>query len=216
MGETEHAAVPHLFPSGPGLTAPGGHPIPFVRALIPWPFSSFVISRQPIAATVDEAKSQVSLIHGRHHPPLFKIFFDAIPKGAPHLSRAVLESTVKAARELGMRPVVHIGSSADMVTDAEVGVALLMHPPSSDLLTDEQVATLAKIGTPFVTTMRTYSAVQQVPLPLSLIPLCDLVVSLPVKGLTCYWCAVTRSLTCTRYLRSKKCGYPGCVCIDSR
>ena len=162
QGETEHAAVPHLFPSGPGLTAPGGHPIPFVRALIPWPFSSFVVSRQPVAATVDEAKLQVSLIHGRHHPPLFKIFFDAIPKGTPHLSRAVLESTVKAARELGMRPVVHIGSSADMVTAAEVGVALLMHPPSSDLLTDEQVATLAKIGTPFVTTMRTLLAADEV------------------------------------------------------
>ena len=162
QGETHHAAVPHLFPAGPGLTAPGGHPIPFVRALIPWPLSSFVISRQPVAATVEEAKSQVQQIHGRHHPPLFKIFFDAIPTGTPHLSREVLESTVKTARELGMRPVVHIGSSADMVTAAEVGVALLMHPPSSDLLTDEQVATLAKIGTPFVTTMRTLLAADEV------------------------------------------------------
>lgn len=61
-----------------------------------------------------------------------------------------------------MRPVVHIGSSADMVTAAEVGVALLMHPPSSDILTDEQVATLAKIGTPFVTTMRTLLAADEV------------------------------------------------------
>ena len=154
--------MPDLFHAGPGLTAPGGHPVPFVRALIPWPLSSFVSSRQPVAATVEEAKSQVQQIHGRHHPPLFKIFFDAIPTGTPHLSREVLESTVKTARELGMRPVVHIGSSADMVTAAEVGVALLMHPPSSDLLTDEQVATLAKIGTPFVTTMRTLLAADEV------------------------------------------------------
>ena len=164
LRKSEHgsSAVPHLFVAGPGLTAPGGHPIPFVRALLPWPLSSCVTARQPTAATAQEARTQVARIWGMHHPPLCKIFFDALPKGAPQLSREVLRSAIKEARDVGMRPIVHIGSSADMVIAAEEGAALLMHPPSKDVLSDEQVATLARIKIPFVTTLRTLLASDEV------------------------------------------------------
>lgn len=154
--------APHLYLAGPGLTAPGGHPIPFIHALIPWPLSSLITMGQPVAATPDEARSQVAKVRERHHPPLFKIFYDDIPVGSPHMSREVLAATVAAVREQGMRSVVHIGSSADMVAAAEAGAALLMHPPSKDVLTDDQVARLRTLGTPFVTTLRTVMAAEQV------------------------------------------------------
>jgi imidazolonepropionase-like amidohydrolase len=156
------ALSPHLFRAGPGLTAPGGHPIPFIRVLLPWPLSALVIRRQPTAATPAEAEVQVARIHDRHRPPLLKIFYDDIPRGTPHLSREVLEAAVRAARARGMRPVVHIGGSADMVTAAEAGAALLMHPPLHDVLTEAQVARLRALGVPFVTTLRMPLAAEQV------------------------------------------------------
>ncbi len=156
------AAVPHLFLAGPGLTAPGGHPIPFVRALVPWPLSSIVVSQQPTAATEMEAQVQVERIGKLHRPPLFKIFFDTLPEGSPQLTRQTLRAAVQEAKRQGMRPVIHIGSSADMVTAAEEGAALLMHPPSKDVLSNEQIATLARIKTPFVTTLRTLQAMDEV------------------------------------------------------
>lgn len=154
--------APHLFRAGPGLTAPGGHPIPFIRALVPWPISSLAAWVQPTAATPEEARAAVRRIRQRHGPPLFKIFYDDIPPGAPRLSREALGAAIAEARAQGMRPVVHIGAAADMVTAAELGASLLMHPPSRDTLSEAQIARLRALGVPFVTTSRVLRAQDEV------------------------------------------------------
>lgn len=91
------SAAPHLFLAGPGRTAPGGHPIPFVRALVPWPLRAVVVSSQPTAATEAEAKRQAERIGRIHHPPLFKTVADL---GALTALDEVWLSGVRLARQL--------------------------------------------------------------------------------------------------------------------
>jgi imidazolonepropionase-like amidohydrolase len=160
--EAGQALAPHLFRAGPGLTAPQGHPIPFIRALVPWPLSSLIVRAQPTVGAPEEAPAAVARIAQRHRPPFLKIFYDAIPEGAPRLSRETLRAVVKAAKQSGLRPIVHIGSSEDMLAAAEAGAALLMHPPSKDLLSDAQIERLKELGVPFVTTLRTLLAAEEV------------------------------------------------------
>lgn len=162
QAEAGKALAPHLFRAGPGLTAPMGHPIPFIRALVPWPMSEAIVRAQPTVSSPEEAPAAVARIAQRHRPPFLKIFYDAVPDGTPHLSRETMVAVVKAAKESGLRPVIHIGSSEDMIAAAESGAALLMHPPSKDVLTDAQIEKLHQIGTPFVTTMRTLLAADEI------------------------------------------------------
>lgn len=149
--------IPHLFRAGPGLTAPGGHPIPMVKALVPAPLSTLAVREQPTAATPDQARAVAHRVAAAGFK-LMKIFYDDVPPGAPQLSRAALAAAIAAARERGVRVVVHIGKSADMLDAAESGAALLMHPPIQDRLSPPQIARLRALGVPFVTTMRTLAA----------------------------------------------------------
>lgn len=162
QAESGNALAPHLFRAGPGLTAPMGHPIPFIRALVPWPLSEVIVRAQPTVSSPQDAPAAVARIAQRHNPPFLKIFYDAVPPGTPHLTRETLFAVVKAARESGLRPVVHIGTSDDMLAAAESGAALLMHPPSKDELSDAQIERLRQIGIPFVTTMRTLLAADEI------------------------------------------------------
>lgn len=157
-GET---LIPHLYRAGPGLTAPGGHPIPLVRALLPFPLSNLAISQQPTAATPAQARDAAARIVAQGFS-LMKIFYDDVPPGSPQLTREALAAAIRAARERGARAVVHIGKSTDMVAAAEEGAALLMHPPIQDRLTPAQVARLKALGVPFATTMRTMAAADEV------------------------------------------------------
>jgi imidazolonepropionase-like amidohydrolase len=156
------ALSPHLFTAGPGLTAPGGHPIPFMRILLPWPLGALIASQQPTVAGPEEAPAKVAEIKRRYAPPFLKIFYDSLPPGTPQLSLQTLTATVQAARAEGLRPVVHIGGGADMVAAAEAGASLLMHPPSRDALTEAQLARLAQLKVPFVTTMAVLQSLLEV------------------------------------------------------
>jgi imidazolonepropionase-like amidohydrolase len=119
----------------------------------PWPVSAIAASSQPTARDAAEARVAVRRIAGTLRPPLLKVFYDDIPPGSPRLDEVRLRAVVDEAKAHGMRPVAHIGSAKDMLEAAEAGVALLMHPPSKDLLDDAQLARLATLGTPFVTTV---------------------------------------------------------------
>src|SRR5207244_5712341 len=156
-----YGPYPNLFFAGPGFTAPDGHPIPLLRALVPWPVRGRIVGAVATAATPDEARERVREVQARYHPTFLKIFFDDLPPGTPHLSREVLRAAIAEAKALGIRPVVHISLPEDMVAAAEEGATLIMHTAARAPLKPEQIARLKELGVPFVTTLRVLEALAE-------------------------------------------------------
>jgi len=147
----------HLFLAGPSLTAPRGHPIPYMKATLPWPVSTVFPLTQPTASNPAEARAQVRTVAEAHHPPFYKVYYDDFPSGSPRLNLETLSAAMDEARARGMRPIVHVGSGRDAVEAAEAGAALLMHSPYEALLTADEIDALARAQVPFVTTLRCFS-----------------------------------------------------------
>jgi len=150
--------APHLYASGPGLTAPGGHPIPLLRAMLPWPLSALMLANVVTAANGDEAKARVQEIDAEHSPEFLKITYDDLPPGSPHLSSESLIAAIAEAERLDIRPIVHTTTPEDTLEAAEAGAALLMHIPQRAVLSDADVQRLRATGVPFATTIRLISA----------------------------------------------------------
>ncbi len=161
-GVEEGVLAPHLFTAGAGLTAPGGHPIPLLRALLPWPVDWLATRRIPTAAGAAEARAQVRSILAESSPDFLKIVYDDLPPGrSPHLSLESLRAAISEARSHGVRPLVHATTPRDVMDAIDAGAALLAHLPQRGILTDEQVMRLVASDVPIVTTVRLVSASHQ-------------------------------------------------------
>lgn len=164
------ALAPRLFTAGSGLSAPGGHPIPLLRAMLPWP-ASWLATRSIITAS-DEAAARtgVARIITRDRPDFVKIVYDDLPPGSPHLSLDALRAAIAEARAQGRRSIVHATTPRDTMDAIDAGASLLVHVPQRGLLTNEQVARLVASGVPVVTTVRLVSATRELandgPIPL--------------------------------------------------
>ena len=152
------AVAPHLYTAGPGLSAPDGHPIPLLRAMLPWPAQWFATRGVPTAADGAEARARVRDIVTRDRPDFVKIAYDDLPPGSPHLSLGALRAAIAEARARGVRALVHATTPDDAMDAIAAGAALLAYVPQRGLLTDEQVARIADSGVPVVTTVRLVSA----------------------------------------------------------
>ena len=152
------ALGPTVFWGGPGLSAPGGHPIPLLRAMLPWPVSWLVTRRLPTAADGTEARERVREIVAEHEPDFVKIVYDDLPPGSPHLSRDALRGAVAAAKAHGVRPIVHATTPDDMIDAIDAGAALLVHVPQRGVLSDDDIQQIVAAGVPLVTTVRLPSA----------------------------------------------------------
>ena len=150
--------APRLFTAGPGLTAPGGHPISLLRAMLPWPIGWFATRNVLTAADAAEAGTQVRQVIAQEQPDFFKIVFDDLPTGSPHLSREALRAAVAEARMQGVRTIVHATTPEDAMEAIDAGASLLAHVPQRGVLSDEQVARILAAGVPVVTTVRMVSA----------------------------------------------------------
>ena len=136
-----------------------GHPGPLARAIVPWPVSSWYVSRTlREVASVDDAPRMVAEEVRRTRPDFVKVIYDDLPVGSPHLSVEELRAIVVAARRLGLPTYVHVASPQDAVEAVEAGAALLMHVPWDGLLTDEQAKLIAS-RVPVVTTRRIWSVI---------------------------------------------------------
>ncbi|MFQ5349143.1 MAG: amidohydrolase family protein [Thermoanaerobaculia bacterium] len=156
--EDDSPIVPHLYTAGPGLAAPGGHPIPLLRATLPWPVRWFATRGIPTATDGSEARAQVGRIIDATRPDFVKIVYDDLPPGSPHMSREALAGAVAEADARGIRPIVHANLPQDARDAVDAGAALLMHVPQRGLLTDDDVAHIAAASVPVVTTVRLLSA----------------------------------------------------------
>ncbi|MBS2022322.1 MAG: amidohydrolase family protein [Deltaproteobacteria bacterium] len=154
-------AGPRIFVTSRGMTAPGGHPVAFYKALLPWPVSRIIIAqRVRQLATPEEARAAVDdeVAQGAQ---FIKALYDAIPPGAPHLALPVLKALAEESKAKGARLIVHVGRPEDAVEAAEAGASLLMHTPFEGKLTDEQVARIVTTHVPLVTTSRIPDALSE-------------------------------------------------------
>lgn len=151
-------AGPRIIASSRIFTAHGGHPVPFLKALLPWPISSLVMrSRVAEVGSPEEARAAVDEELEGGGPPFVKIVNDDIPPGSPRLSRETLDALIAEVRAKGRRASVHVGSPAEALDAVAAGAALLMHVPGDDDLTPAQARTLADSGVPIVSTVRIYA-----------------------------------------------------------
>ena len=149
---------PTVLWGGPGLSAPGGHPIPLLRSMLAWPLSWVVTRGVPTAADGKEARERVEEIIVEYEPDFVKIIYDDLPPGSSHLSRDALRAAVTAAKANGVRPIVHTTTPEDTIEAVDAGAALLVHVPQRGVLSDDDVQRLVAAGVPFVTTVRLPSA----------------------------------------------------------
>lgn len=137
-----HARVgPHIFHTHEPFTAPGGHPIPAVKALLPWPLG-WMLARQvrTVASPVDaEALVQSAQARGAGY---IKVIHDSLPPGSPQLDRPRLRAIVEAAHARGLKVFVHVGANSDALDAVAAGADHLAHGVYRDDVTDELVSGL--------------------------------------------------------------------------
>jgi imidazolonepropionase-like amidohydrolase len=151
-------AGPRIISSSRIFTAVEGHPVPLLRAIIPWPVSAFIVrSRVVQVADAQHARAAVDEEIADTDPDFVKIIYDDIPPGGPRLDRATLGAIIDEVRAKGRRASVHVGSPQEALEAVEAGASLLMHVPGDEPLSEEQARKLAASGVPLVTTSRIYS-----------------------------------------------------------
>lgn len=146
LGPTIHAA-------GPLFTAPGGHPVPMVRELAPPGIADLMISvmtRQP--TTTGEAREQVAALTP-HGFGFVKLVVDQLPPSAARIQEDVARAIIDEARAHELRPVAHVGTTADALDAAAWGAAAWMHGVYKERIPDAAVPQLAAAGIPMVPTM---------------------------------------------------------------
>lgn len=145
--------APRLFTAGMGLSAPGGHPAPLLTTMLPWPLGWFMVRQLAVASSGPEARAIVRETAEQGGHTFFKIIYDDLPPGSPHLSAEALNAAVDEAKRLGLRPIVHANTASDTLAAVDAGASLLVHVPQRELLSEAQVAHIAAAKIPVVSTI---------------------------------------------------------------
>lgn len=149
---------PVVFTAGPGLSGPGGHPAPLLRAMLPWPARWFAVRSILTAADGATARGQVGDLIEEYEPHFVKIIYDDLPPGSPHLTLGALRGAIDEANARGRRAIVHATTPEDTLAALDAGAALLAHVPQRGRLSDAQARQIAATGVPTATTVRLISA----------------------------------------------------------
>ncbi len=156
---------PNLIRFSRVFTKTGGHPIPLIRALLPWPIAGIGLRRSVREIdSVEEVAKAIAKEIKDSDPDLVKIMYNAIPPGTPHLSKAELQALIDAAHAADRRVGVHVGTPKEAREAVASGADLLMHTPWTSELSDEDLAALAmlaKMDRPVLTTRRIYLTIVQ-------------------------------------------------------
>lgn len=132
--------TPRPFFSGPGLTAPGGHPAKYFRIV---PGLAKRMTRQ--VTTAAEAEAAVRAL-AAVPVDLVKLFLEGGRPGEPLpvLSEAAFRAGIRTAKSLGLKTTVHVDSDQDARLAIDAGADSLEHMPSD--LSDETIRLLVAKG----------------------------------------------------------------------
>jgi imidazolonepropionase-like amidohydrolase len=147
------ALAPRMFTAGMSLSPPGGHPAPLLQTMLPWPLSWLMVRQLPVASTGSEARERVREAAKQGGHAFYKIIYDDLPPGSPHLSAEALTAAVDEAKRRGLRPIVHANTASDTIAAVDAGASLLVHVPQRELLSAEQVDHIVAAGVPVVSTV---------------------------------------------------------------
>lgn len=147
---------PRLYAAGALFTAPGGHPEPMLRQLVPAFLANRLLkaSTRQIATDAEAADAIEAL--SSYAPDFIKIVIDSLPPSAPQLETQVTKAIVREAENKNLRVVAHIGTTADALRAAQVGVKAWLHGVYKERIPDESIAELAAFGIPMMPTMTVF------------------------------------------------------------
>jgi imidazolonepropionase-like amidohydrolase len=155
--EQRKTAGPRVFRASSMFTAPGGHPEPLTRGLVPGPLAEIVLNsttRRVLGDVQARRAVEAELKDGTFH--FVKVVYERQLEGSARLDDQALATIIQVASGAKRPVVAHIGSAEEAARAAELGVELLMHPPHMGVLSAERVAQLKSRGTHVVTTARIY------------------------------------------------------------
>lgn len=147
---------PHIYAAGPMVTAPGGHPVPLLRAGTPWWLRWYIVPRMAIEIGTPEAAQKAVQEIAAEGADFVKLVVDSIPPDAPRMSREALRAAVEEAHHRGLRAVAHIGSMQDAIDAAEAGVDAWMHPVYTERIPDAMLTAFARYRIPMVSTLAVF------------------------------------------------------------
>jgi imidazolonepropionase-like amidohydrolase len=149
---------PHVYATGPMLTAVGGHPIPVIEELAPWWIRWYVMRHavRPLATDADVVAAIDGLAAQR--ADMVKMAIDAVPDGIPKLTEPLAQKVVSEAHRKGLRVVSHVGSFDDAVEAGNAGIDAFMHMVYKEPLSEDQAAKIASYGIPIVATMGVFES----------------------------------------------------------
>lgn len=133
--------------AGLGVTAPGG-----------WPDDG----RMPTLDTDTDPAEFVAdrLAEGSDYIKVFLEDGSRFPDLSYHpLTTAQVRAVIAAAHDEGVLAVAHVAQAADAVTVVEAGTDALVHVPSADRFTPDQLDTMRSAGAPVVATLSVQSAI---------------------------------------------------------
>jgi imidazolonepropionase-like amidohydrolase/ABC-type multidrug transport system permease subunit len=151
--------APHPYFSGPGITAPGGHPARFFAAL---PGLAEYMTRQvkseqeAVAAVKGLTAIKTTAGSATIRVDFVKIYLDSGWSGdpSPPLSEPALRAAVRAAHEAGLKATVHVDSDEHARMALDAGADGLEHVPPD--LSDETIALMISKGVTLTPTLVAY------------------------------------------------------------
>jgi imidazolonepropionase-like amidohydrolase len=151
---------PRLLAAGPIFTAPGGHPVNFLQAWMPWYLRWYVVPRavREVGTADDAVRAVAALLPER--PDLLKLAVDVDTGDVPRLSREVIAAITAAGHANGVRSIVHVGDSAEAIDAVRGGADALAHVPWREEVSDEAVAAIAAARVPVVVTLAVFDLME--------------------------------------------------------
>ncbi len=149
---------PTLYAVGPTLTAPGGHPVPILRLVLPFWMRWYAIPRYTKELATPEEGTAAAAALANEGADFLKVVVDRIPPEAPRIDQRVLTAAVASARGHGLRTVAHIGTTDDAVDAGTAGAAAWAHVVYRERILDDRIAELAAFGIPMIPTLVAFEA----------------------------------------------------------
>lgn len=149
---------PAIYSAGLPITAPGGHPVAFVRLFAPWWIAWYVAPRSAAQVETPEHARAAAEANVRAGADFIKLMVDRLPDGAPRIGVGEMRGAVEAAHARGVRALAHVGTLEDARDAARAGVDAWVHGVYRERLSDDAVAELAAFGIPMVPTLTVFDS----------------------------------------------------------